>query len=165
MEYFDVVDKNRISLGYKKVRGEFLENNEYNVGVEMWIINDNSILMTQRSKNKSHPGMWEVPGGCCQSGESSIETANREMQEEIGITFKKDDYKLIGTELYKKQFVDIYFSNKAINIKDIILQDEEVESVKFVSKSEFTKMKSNNEIVPSVLDRFNVIKEKLRLDW
>lgn len=165
MEYFDVVDKNRISLGYKKVRGEFLENNEYNVGVEMWIINDNSILMTQRSKNKSHPDMWEVPGGCCQSGESSIETVNREMQEEIGITFKKDDYKLIGTELYKKQFVDIYFSNKAINIKDITLQDEEVESVKFVSKSEFTKMKSNNEIVPSVLDRFNVIKEKLRLDW
>lgn len=165
MEYFDVVDKDRISLGYKKVRGEFLENNEYNVGVEMWIINDNSILMTQRSKNKSHPDMWEVPGGCCQSGESSIDTINREMQEEIGITFKKDDYKLIGTELYKKQFVDIYFSNKAINIKDITLQDEEVESVKFVSKSEFTKMKSNNEIVPSVLDRFNVIKEKLRLDW
>lgn len=165
MEYFDVVDKDRISLGYKKVRGEFLENNEYNVGVEMWIINDNSILMTQRSKNKSHPDMWEVPGGCCQSGESSIDTINREMQEEIGITFKKDDYKLIGTELYKKQFVDIYFSNKSINIKDITLQDEEVESVKFVSKSEFTKMKSNNEIVPSVLDRFNVIKEKLRLDW
>ena len=57
MEYFDVVDKNRISLGYKKVRGETLKDNEFNVGVEMWIINDNSILMTRRSKNKSYPGM------------------------------------------------------------------------------------------------------------
>lgn len=165
MEYFDVVDKNRISLGYKKVRGEFLENNEYNVGVEMWIINDNSILMTQRSKNKSHPGMWEVPGGCCQSGESSVDTVNREMLEEIGVIFKEEDYKLIGTELYKKQFVDIYFSNKSINLKDITLQDEEVESVKFVSKNEFIKMKNNYEIVPSVLERYNIIKEKLHLNW
>ena len=87
------------------------------------------------------------------------------MLEEIGVIFKEEDYKLIGIELYKKQFVDIYFSNKSINLKDITLQDEEVESVKFVSKNEFIKMKNNNEIVPSVLERYNIIKEKLHLNW
>ena len=56
MEYFDVVDKNRVQLNYKKIRGEKLEKNEFNTGVEMWIINNNKILMTQRSEQKSHPG-------------------------------------------------------------------------------------------------------------
>ena len=56
MEYFDVVDKNRVQLNYKKMRDEKLEENEFNTGVEMWIINNNKILMTQRSEQKSHPG-------------------------------------------------------------------------------------------------------------
>ena len=44
MEYFDVYDKNRIPLNYKKVRGEVLLENEFNTGVEVWITNDNKIL-------------------------------------------------------------------------------------------------------------------------
>ena len=31
MEYFDVLDKNRMPLGYKKLRGSTLEENEYNI--------------------------------------------------------------------------------------------------------------------------------------
>ncbi|MBD8924248.1 NUDIX domain-containing protein [bacterium] len=79
MEYFDVLDQNRISLNYKKLRGEPLNPEEFNAGIEMWIINNNSILMTQRSKTKSHPGQWEVPGGCSQAGESIIDTVKREL--------------------------------------------------------------------------------------
>ena len=58
MEYFDVYDKNRIPLNYKKVRGEVLLENEFNTGVEVWITNDNKILMTKRSLLKSHHGQW-----------------------------------------------------------------------------------------------------------
>lgn len=165
IEFFDVVDKNRLPLGYKKSRDESLKSDEFNIGVEIWIINDNSILMTQRSKTKSHPGQWEVPGGCCQAGETSTDTINRETKEEIGIDITEKDYSLIGMELYKKQFVDIYFSTKLINIKEIILQKEEVDKVKFVNKNEFIKMQMNNEIVPSILDRYNKIKSKLSLNW
>ena len=43
MELFDVVDKNRNKLGYTKIRGEKLEDKEYNTGVEIWIINDNKL--------------------------------------------------------------------------------------------------------------------------
>ena len=61
------------------------------------------------------------------------------MAEEIGINFKEDDFRLIGTQLYKHQFVDIYNSSKNIDINDIFLQIEEVSDVKFVSKEEFIK--------------------------
>lgn len=165
MEYFDVYNKNRIPLNYKKVRGEELLENEFNTGVEVWITNDNKILMTKRSLLKSHPGQWETPGGCIQAGESSLLTAQREMAEEIGINFKEDDFRLIGTQLYKHQFVDIYNSNKNIDINDISLQIEEVSDVKFVSKEEFIKMIDDENIVPSVLQRYYLIKDKLDLNW
>lgn len=165
MEYFDVLDQNRISLNYKKLRGETLNPEEFNAGIEMWIVNNNSILMTQRSMNKSHPGQWEVPGGCCQAGESVIDTVKRELSEEIEIEFSQDEFKLIGTELYKKQFVDVFYSEKQIKLQETSLQTEEVKNIKFVSKKDFNKMKNNNEIVPSVLNRFNLFKTKLNLDW
>lgn len=165
MEYFDVLDQNRISLNYKKLRRETLNPEEFNAGIEMWIVNNNSILMTQRSMNKSHPGQWEVPGGCCQAGESVIDTVKRELSEEIGIEFSQDEFKLIGTELYKKQFVDVFYSEKQIKLQETSLQTEEVKNIKFVSKEDFNKMKNNNEIVPSVLNRFNLFKNKLKLDW
>lgn len=164
MEYFDVLDKNRNFLGYTKVRGSQLEDNEYNQGIEIWIFNDKKLLLTQRSLEKSHPGMWEVPGGCSQKGETSIDTLIREVKEEIGLSIN-NNYELIGTELYKKQFVDMYKSNIEVNIKKVKLQDEEVSDIKFVTKEEFLDMAKNNKIVPSVYNRYNIIKDKIKKDW
>ena len=150
MEYFDVVDQNRLSLNYQKARGATLTEEEYNVGVEVWIINDNKILMTQRSKNKSHPDKWEVPGGCCQSKETAIDTVHRELQEEIGINLEDKDLYLIGTQLYKKQFVDIFKSYQTVDLKKTTLQDEEVQNIEFVDKIKFQQMIENNTIVLQV---------------
>ena len=72
---------------------------------------------------------------------------------------------MIATQLYKKQFVDIFRTQKKINIRDIKLQLEEVQDVKFVDKDEFYKMIENDEIVLSVLQRYNLIKNKLELNW
>lgn len=61
--------------------------------------------------------------------------------------------------------LDVYSSNKVINLNDVVLQDEEVGDVLFVSKDEFMNLVNSNSIVPSVLNRFNIIKEQLGLDW
>ena len=44
MEYFDVLDEKRCSLGYTKERGSKLEESEYNQGIEIWIFNDNKLF-------------------------------------------------------------------------------------------------------------------------
>ena len=165
MEYFDVVDANRNPLNYKKVRGTKQEENEYSQGVEMWIINNNSILMTKRSPEKSHPGNWEVPGGGCQAGETPMETMKREISEEIGVTLTEKDITLIDTTIYHQQFVDMFTTKHKIDLKNTKLQVEEVSDIKFVTKDEFYKMKENNQIVPSVANRFELIKDKLKIDW
>lgn len=162
MEFFDVVDKNRKPMNKVLPRGCELKDDEFNTGVEVWILDkDNNLLITQRSKLKSHPLKWECPGGCCLAGETSIQTAIREMEEEIGITLLPSDLKLLDTHLYKYQFVDIYIARHDVDISNIELQKEEVCDVKKVSLNEFLQMANKGQIVKSVLDRFNLIKDYL----
>ena len=83
MEFFDVIDKNRNPLNKIMPRNSILGNNEFNIGVEVWIINSRKeILMTQRSVYKSHSNLWECPGGCSIAGETSLQTLKREISEE-----------------------------------------------------------------------------------
>ena len=165
MEYFDVLSKNRQFLNYEKVRGTKLEDDEYNQGAELWLINNGKLLITKRSINKTHPKKWETPGGCSQSGETTLETIIREAKEEVGISLLENDLELIGTQLYKKQFVDIFKSNKLVNGSEIKLQLDEVTDFKFVSKSEFISMIENNEVVKSVAQRYLLIKDILDMNW
>lgn len=162
MEYFDVIDINRKPLNKVKARGEQLEENEYNVGVEAWILNSKrEVLITQRSKNKSHSNLWECPGGCSIAGESSLQTLKREMEEEIGIDISNIDVKYVDTKLYKKQFVDIYTFNIDIDITKLKLQEEEVQDAKWVSIEELENMYKKEEVVKSVMERFYQVKDKI----
>lgn len=164
MELCDIYDKDRKPLGYTKIRGEELLDNEYIQGVELWNFYNKKLLLTQRAKNKSHPGKWEVPGGCSQTSESSDESINREILEEVGYKLN-NNYKLIGTSLYKHNFVDLYKSNIDIDINNCFLQDEEVSAIKYVSRNEFLKMNNDNKIVKSVFNRYLEYREELDKDW
>lgn len=165
MEYFDIYDENRKPLNKQKARGLALDDNEYNTGIEVYIINDNKILMTQRCPEKSHAGQWEVPGGCSQAGETMDDTIKREMQEEINVALSEEDYKFITTKMYKHQFVDIYEVVMSIDINNIKLQDEEVSAVKWVDEQSFIQMANNQMIVPSVLERFKECQSLLNIKW
>lgn len=165
MELYDVYNSKRQKLNYTKDRSLQMEEDEYNFGVEAWITCNNKILMTKRCELKSHPLMWEVPGGCSQVGEESIDSIRRELQEEVSIKMVDDSFKLIGTILYKKQFVDIYTAELNIDINDLKLQEEEVCDVKLVDEEMFNEMINNGEIVASVINRFYKIKEHLNINW
>ena len=164
MELFDIVDKDRNPLGYTKERHEELNSDEYNVGVELWNFCDKKLLLTQRALNKSHPGEWEVPGGCSQTTETSDDTINREIMEEIGYKLN-NNYKLIGSSLYKNHFVDLYKSNINIDINKCILQDNEVSGIKYVTKEEFLELNKENLIVKSVFNRYLEHQKELDKDW
>lgn len=49
------------------------------------IAEDDRLLVCQRPRQKRHGGLWEFPGGKCESGESDFEAARRELREELGV--------------------------------------------------------------------------------
>ena len=162
MEYFDVVDINKNKINKILPRGTALQSGEYNVGVEVWIVNSNNeLLLTQRSPLKSHPLQWECPGGCLIAGETSEEGAVREITEEIGLGIDIKELRFITTSLHKYQFVDIYTIKLDISLAELSLQTEEISDARLVSISEFLKLNSESQIVPSVYERYILIKDML----
>lgn len=43
------------------------------------------VLVCQRAPEKRHGGLWEFPGGKCESGESLADAVRRELSEELGV--------------------------------------------------------------------------------
>jgi mutator protein MutT len=43
------------------------------------------LLVCQRARHKRHGGLWEFPGGKVEPGESDLEAARRELDEELGV--------------------------------------------------------------------------------
>ena len=43
------------------------------------------LLVCQRPSHKRHGGLWEFPGGKVKDGETDLEAARRELQEELGV--------------------------------------------------------------------------------
>lgn len=57
------------------------------VAVAVITNNDGRILISQRAKNAHQGGLWEFPGGKVEQGENTLGALQRELQEELGITF------------------------------------------------------------------------------
>ena len=49
------------------------------------------LLVCQRPPQKRHGGLWEFPGGKVEDGESDVEAARRELEEELGILVESAD--------------------------------------------------------------------------
>jgi len=56
------------------------------------VLGDAAFLLTRRAPRlRAHGGQWALPGGRCDAGETPIDTALREMDEEIGLKLSPAD--------------------------------------------------------------------------
>lgn len=162
METIDLYNKNKEKLGKTFVRHQDkLLENEYYLLEQAWILNDeNKILLTRRSLNKSYGGMWEATAGHVKSGETDLDGIQREVSEELGLNIKKNDFKFIKSLIRKQAILDVWAVKKNVTLADIKLKDDEVMDAKFVSISEFKEMLENKEIIDNLsyfIDVYNEI--------
>lgn len=68
----------------------------FNVSVQALIYNDNDeILLLKRQNTGYEDGHYSLPGGHLESCEKVNDGLIRELEEEIGVSFKEDELKLI----------------------------------------------------------------------
>jgi 8-oxo-dGTP pyrophosphatase MutT (NUDIX family) len=129
------------------IRGEVVPNEIYHLVSEIIVKHiDGTYLLMQRDFAKNYGGMWELTaGGSALRGESSLDCAIRELNEETGISTMQ--VKEIGRVVHDAHHT-IYFEYLCVTdcAKDSIkLQEGETINYKWIDKSNLLKM-SNDEL-------------------
>ena len=92
--------------------------------------------------------MWATTGGHPKAGESSLEGIVTEIKEELGLDVPKDELLLFKTIKTDDDFVDLYYLNMNANIKNMSMQEEEVEEVKWASIEEIDQLIDSGLFLP-----------------
>lgn len=132
MEQRDLYDINRKLTGKTIYKGEKIPDGNYILVVLVFIKNSkNEFLIQKRSIEKD--GTYGFTGGHAKTGENSIQAMQTEIKEELGVTIDENELELIysGRSDRGHTFFDLYYTEKDIDIKDMVLQKEEVEFVEW----------------------------------
>lgn len=143
MEQWDLYTKDRIKTGKKINRDENVPEGYFRTVVHVAIFNSkNQMLIQQRQKDKKlWADLWDVTvGGSVIAGESSVEAAERETFEEIGYRLDLNNERPSFTIDFEEGFDDCYLVIRDLDIEQLILQETEVQNVKWAAKEEILQM-------------------------
>lgn len=158
MEIVDKFNNKRQALNITRERYEHIEG-EYGLACHFWIVNDKGELLIQkRNPNKKvYPGLWSTSGGGVDAGETTLETSIRECKEELGIEINENEIELALSYRRKKDFLDVYIVRKNIDLKDIVMQEEEVVDVKWITPEALQGMFDSSEFAPNLKIYFDLL--------
>lgn len=157
-ERIDIVDKDGSPTGRSAFKSEIHKNGWYHNTIHLWLYTkDGDILLQQRSRKKTiHPLLWDVSvAGHIDAGETFIEAALRETNEEIGLELKSIDLFHIGTFLHESSYNDgaikdnefhqVYVAELKNSVYELQPQENEVEALKLVTPKEFLTLLQGSE--------------------
>lgn len=150
MELWDIYDKDRKHIGRTIERGSKLREDEFHLVVHVCIFNSkNEMLIQQRQPWKEGwPNMWDITvGGSALAGETSQAAAERETLEEIGYKMDLSSERPFLTIYFEAGFDDYYLVERNIDTKELKLQEEEVQSVKWASKDEVLQLINDGKFI------------------
>jgi isopentenyldiphosphate isomerase len=160
-EHFDVLTKSGEKTGVSKPRGEVHRDGDYHRAVHVWIFVETTqqLLLQLRSDDKdSWPGQWDISSaGHISAGDTSLLSAQRELEEELGVKLPKDAFEKIFVFLQEcvtndgkfinNEFNDVYLVTilHPIPLEAFTLQKEEVSAVKYVPYEEYRNFLSKED--------------------
>ena len=138
-EYLDLYDENRNLTGEKVLRYKKMHPQEgrYIIITIVFIQNSEGKFLIQKT-SKEKGSVYATTGGLVKSGSTSQETIKEEIKEELGIEI--DDVKCVYEQKREFAFQDCYYVKKDIDIKDITVQEEEVDYVCWLSVEEINDL-------------------------
>jgi isopentenyldiphosphate isomerase len=150
MELIDVLNRDGSPAGTTKPKPDVHRDGDWHRSVHIWIITpDDRILVQRRALTKeNNPGLWDVSSaGHIAAGETAIESAIRETQEELGIELDPGELRhvaslreqavLNGGTYIDNEFHEIFVVHRDVDLSSLRLQAEEVDDVRLVTREEF----------------------------
>ena len=153
-EIFDIVDEKGQPTGETVTRLQAHAEGVRHRTAHIWVVRDNGdkteVLLQKRALNKdSFPGRYDTSSaGHIQAGDEPLESAIRELSEELGIQADADDLNFAGTfpiqyekKFHGKMFRDneiafVYVYDEDVDIDKLTIQKEELDSVEWFDLEE-----------------------------
>lgn len=162
MEKRDLYDNNRNFTGLTINKGDTIPSGMRIVVVMVFIQNSKGeFLIQKRALRKDNT--YATTGGHPKSGESSIEGMITEIKEELGLSVNRDELTFFHTDYDDEVFCDLYYLKKDIDIKNLILQKEEVDFVEWDSLDDIYKLIENNLFKYSNIEEFGYCLDYLNI--
>ena len=161
MELLNVYDNEGNLLDKVIPRGDktvVLSDDEHIGVVVVFIENSEREFLIQKTSVEKG-SEYSSTGGHVDAGETHLTSILREIKEELGIDVDSEELEYLGFLLYDKPIRFMYYLKKDIDVKDIVLQDEEVEFVKYMNIDEIKEIIDKGEMTKSHGIIFNKILE------
>lgn len=177
-ELIDILNADGVPLGKTTMKSEAHKKGLFHATVHIWFYTeDGELLIQKRASNKdTHPSLWDISvAGHIGAGESILDSAIREVQEEIGLTITGKELKKIGVfksiQKHSDQLIDCEFhhtflSKLKIPLEKLIKQKSEIDDLKLISIIQFEKELNDKELskqyVPHSIEYYTKILNEIR---
>lgn len=151
MEIVDLYDRNRVKLDKTHKRGKKMPKDTYRVVVHLCLFNSKGqMLIQQRQKDKKGwSNLWDLTvGGSPITGETSWEGIQREAREELGLDIDFSEIRPMITHSFPFGFDDYYVVKMDVDLKELVLQEEEVQDAKWASRDQVLEMIDKGSFIP-----------------
>lgn len=130
--------------------GEPIPEGGYPIVVMIAIENSKGeFLMQKRSKFTSSPLTWTVTGGHPTFDENNKQAVVREVKEELGLDISKDKIESFWLGFDGRVCREMFYCKKDVDINNLTLQVEEVDSAAWFTKDKILKMIESKEFSPN----------------
>lgn len=149
MELLDLYDDEGKPLNITIERGSKLEKGNVMLSIVFIRNSENKYLIQKTSEEKGLE--YSSTGGHVTHNENGLTTIIRELREELGINTCAQEIKTIGLVKNpdKPCVINLYLIEKDIDIDKLKLQDEEVESVNWMTSEEVIKLIKEDKFLKS----------------
>lgn len=147
-EWIDIVTESGTPTGIQAMKEEAHKKGLYHNSVHIWLYTvKGEILVQLRHPDKiNYPNLWDVSvAGHVSAGESLLNAAVREAQEELGLTITPKELQPIGVHKsevqHRHDYIDHEFNHiyccKISGTDTLSLQQEEVSAVQLIPLTTF----------------------------
>ena len=151
VETWDVYSVDRQKLNKTVTSGLDLLEGEYRIVIGACIFNSKNQLLVQKRQTdkKTWPNYWDISvSGSVISGETSSQGVKREIQEELGLSFDIEGMLPQLSINYNRGFEDYYVIEADVDLADVVIQEEEVQDVAWMSLDEINKLIEKDIFIP-----------------